>query len=104
MLVRFSNCELDTVRRELRRGAAVVHAQPPDSNGIGRGVSLPVSAAKGVLANDSDPDIHDHLTVGAVDGTAANVGHAINGTYGSLTSTRSAVISTRQIKAHCLRK
>jgi VCBS repeat-containing protein len=55
-----------------------------DSNGVAKGASLAVSAAKGVLANDSDPDIHDHLTVGAVDGTAANVGHAVKGTYGSL--------------------
>jgi pimeloyl-ACP methyl ester carboxylesterase/DNA-binding winged helix-turn-helix (wHTH) protein len=28
MLVRFGNCELDTERRELRRGATLVHAQP----------------------------------------------------------------------------
>ena len=57
----------------------------PDGNGVAKGAALMVSAAKGVLANDSNPDIHDHLTVGAVDGTAANVGHAIKGTYGSLT-------------------
>ncbi len=56
-----------------------------DSNGVARGASLAVSATKGVLANDSDPDIHDHLAVGAADGMAANVGHAIKGAYGSLT-------------------
>ena len=57
----------------------------PDSNGLARGAALMVSAAKGVLANDSDPDIHDHLVVDAVNGTAANVGHSTKGTYGSLT-------------------
>jgi DNA-binding winged helix-turn-helix (wHTH) protein len=28
MLVRFGNCELDSERRELRRGATLVHVQP----------------------------------------------------------------------------
>jgi VCBS repeat-containing protein len=37
-----------------------------------------------VLLNDSDPDAHDTLHVSAVNGTEANLGHAIKGTYGSL--------------------
>ena len=32
----------------------------PDSNGVGKGSTLTVSAASGVLANDSDPDTHDN--------------------------------------------
>ena len=43
-----------------------------------------VSAAKGVLAGDTDLD-GDTLTVSAVNGSAANVGVAIAGTYGELT-------------------
>ncbi|MGY3132340.1 VCBS repeat-containing protein [Bradyrhizobium sp. USDA 4501] len=57
----------------------------PDSNGIAKGSVLSVSALAGLLANDSDPDVHDHLTVSGVGGNAASVGHAISGTYGSLT-------------------
>src|SRR5262249_11284570 len=59
----------------------------PDSNGVAKSSSLLASTANGVLANDTDPDVHDqgHLTVGAVDGAAANVGHAVAGKYGSLT-------------------
>jgi VCBS repeat-containing protein len=56
----------------------------PDSNGVAKGSDISVSAAHGLLANDSDPDIHDHLTVGLVDGSAANVGSTIQGKYGSL--------------------
>jgi VCBS repeat-containing protein len=59
----------------------------PDTNGVAKGTTLTVSAAKGVLANDFDPDAHDngHLGVSAVNGVAAKVGHAVAGTYGSLT-------------------
>jgi len=59
----------------------------PDSNGTAKKSTLSVSAANGVLANDTDPDVHDngHLGVSAVDGSGANVGHSIAGTYGSLT-------------------
>ena len=39
----------------------------------------------GVLANDIDPIPNDTLTVSAVNGQAANVGHAVAGTYGTLT-------------------
>jgi VCBS repeat-containing protein len=56
-----------------------------DTNGAVKGTSISVSAAKGVLANDSDPDLHDHLSVSAVNGSLANVGSAIHGNYGSLT-------------------
>ena len=42
-------------------------------------------ASGNVLANDSDADGSDVLTVSAVDGQAANVGAAVAGTYGTLT-------------------
>ena len=59
----------------------------PDSNGVAKGTTLKVLAAKGVLANDTDPDAHDngHLSVSAVNGSAANLGHSVAGTYGSMT-------------------
>lgn len=37
-----------------------------------------------VLANDSDPDVHDTHSVIAVNGLAANVGADVAGTYGTL--------------------
>jgi VCBS repeat-containing protein len=54
----------------------------PDSNGVAKGQTVSVSATKGVLANDSDPD---DLTVEAVDGRTQAVGNTIEGKYGSLT-------------------
>jgi len=59
----------------------------PDSNGTAKNSTLSVSAANGVLANDTDPDVHDqgNLVVGSVNGSAANVGQAVAGTYGTLT-------------------
>jgi VCBS repeat-containing protein len=57
----------------------------PDSNGVARGKTVSETAANGVLANDSDPDIHDQLTVEAVNGRTCAVGHAVEGKYGSLT-------------------
>jgi VCBS repeat-containing protein len=57
----------------------------PDSNGVAKGLSISENAGHGVLANDSDPDIHDNLLVSAVNGSAANVGSTIQGKYGSLT-------------------
>jgi hypothetical protein len=38
--------------------------------GFKKGTTLVVEAAHGVLANDIDPNINDHLTVTSVDGTA----------------------------------
>jgi VCBS repeat-containing protein len=57
-----------------------------DSNALSKHSTLSVSAANGLLSNDTDPDIHDqgHLFVGAVDGSAANVGQSVAGTYGSV--------------------
>jgi VCBS repeat-containing protein len=60
----------------------VAHA---DTNGLAKGTTISVSAAKGVLTNDSDPDIDDHLSVSSVNGSASNVGSTIQGKYGSLT-------------------
>jgi VCBS repeat-containing protein len=57
----------------------------PDSNGVAKGKIISETAAKGVLANDSDPDIHDQLTVEAVNGRTSAVGHSVEGKYGSLT-------------------
>lgn len=56
-----------------------------DGNGVAKGKTVSADAAHGVLANDSDPDIHDHLSVSAVNGSLANVGHGIYGSYGLLT-------------------
>jgi VCBS repeat-containing protein len=56
-----------------------------DSNGVAKGKSISESATHGVLANDSDPDIHDQLTVEAVNGRTSAVGHAVEGKYGWLT-------------------
>lgn len=57
-----------------------------DSNGTAKKSVLTVSASTGLLSNDTDPDTHDngHLFVGAVGGSAANVGHSVAGTYGSV--------------------
>ncbi|WFU70611.1 NF038122 family metalloprotease [Bradyrhizobium sp. CB2312] len=55
-----------------------------DTNGVAKGATISISAAKGVLANDTDPDSNDHLAVLAVSGKASAVGHAIKGEYGSL--------------------
>jgi VCBS repeat-containing protein len=44
-----------------------------------------LSALGNVLANDTDVDFGDVKTVSAVNGSAANVGVALTGTYGSLT-------------------
>jgi VCBS repeat-containing protein len=43
------------------------------------------STGAGVLANDSDSDRFDVLSVSAVDGSAADVGQAVNGVFGALT-------------------
>jgi VCBS repeat-containing protein len=57
-----------------------------DSNATSKNSTLSVSAVNGLLANDTDPDVHDqgNLFVGAVGGSAANVGHSVAGTYGSV--------------------
>lgn len=47
--------------------------------------TLSLEASHSVLSGSSDPDLHDVLTVYAVNGLASNVGHSIAGTYGSLT-------------------
>src|SRR4029079_17364708 len=50
-------------------------------------VTLNVSAASGVLANDADVDTGDTKTVSAVafGGTSGTVGSGLAGTYGTLT-------------------
>jgi VCBS repeat-containing protein len=47
--------------------------------------TVTANAANGVLANDTDPIPNDTLIVSAVDGQASNVGHALVGSYGTLT-------------------
>ncbi|EBA05545.1 VCBS domain-containing protein [Sagittula stellata] len=42
------------------------------------------SATGKLLINDSDADAHDTLPLSSVDGSAANIGTAVAGTYGSL--------------------
>ena len=58
----------------------------PDINGVSKEAKLSVGVVKGVLANDTDPDIHDqgHLAVTAVDGLATNIGHLVHGNFGFL--------------------
>jgi VCBS repeat-containing protein len=57
-----------------------------DSNATSKNSTISVSALNGLLTNDTDPDAHDqgHLFVGAVGGSATNVGHVVAGTYGWL--------------------
>ena len=43
-----------------------------------------LSASGNVLANDTDADASDVLTVSAVNGQAANVGASVAGSYGSV--------------------
>jgi probable HAF family extracellular repeat protein len=47
--------------------------------------TVTANAAHGVLAIDTDPIPNDTLIVSAVDGQASNVGHALVGSYGTLT-------------------
>jgi VCBS repeat-containing protein len=55
----------------------------PDANAVTEDAEPnPVSA--NVLANDSDADTGDQLTVSAVNGSAGDVGHSVDGTYGTL--------------------
>jgi VCBS repeat-containing protein len=55
-----------------------------DFNGVVKNGKLNVTAANGVLTNDSDVE-GDTLSVSALNGSAANVGKAVQGTYGTLT-------------------
>ena len=57
----------------------------PDSAHVSVAGTVTATAANGVLANDTDPIPNDALTVSAVDGQASNVGHALVGSYGTLT-------------------
>ena len=54
-----------------------------DFLGIAEDATAPLTGS--VLANDTDPDTGDTLSVTAVDGAAGNVGAAVAGGYGSLT-------------------
>ena len=47
--------------------------------------TVTADAAHGVLANNTAPVPNDTLSVSTVDGQAANVGHALTGSYGTLT-------------------
>ena len=49
-----------------------------------KGTTVTADAARGVLANDRDADVHDVLHVSAINGVSANVGHAVIGAYGTL--------------------
>jgi VCBS repeat-containing protein len=55
-----------------------------DIAGVVKNGSISMTAAKGVLSNDSDIE-GDALSVSAVNGSAAAVGKALLGTYGTLT-------------------
>jgi len=58
-----------------------------DTGAIGEGATLNVSAAGGVLSNDTDVDAGDTKTVSAVSfgATTVTVGSVLTGTYGTLT-------------------
>jgi VCBS repeat-containing protein len=70
--------------------AQVSYVLPPPSEPavtatfVTTSMSLTTDAAHGVLANAFDPFAHP-LSVTTIDGDAAGVGHAVAGTYGSLT-------------------
>jgi large repetitive protein len=55
-----------------------------DIASVAKGRTITADAQHGVLVNDGDLD-SDGLSVGAVNGSGANVGQAVVGTYGSLT-------------------
>jgi len=55
----------------------------PDVNAVTEDAA-PNPVTANVLANDSDVDTGDQLTVSAVNGSGANVGESISGTYGTL--------------------
>lgn len=57
----------------------------PDRAHVQLDHTLSVNAANGVLANNTDPIPNDTLIVSAVDGLASHVGHALVGSYGTLT-------------------
>jgi YVTN family beta-propeller protein/VCBS repeat-containing protein len=65
-------------------GSAPVIASP-DRAHVDLQHTLSVDAIHGVLANDTDPLFNDTLTVSAVNGQSGNVGHALAGTYGTVT-------------------
>jgi VCBS repeat-containing protein len=58
-----------------------------DTGAVNENATLTVSAAAGVLSNDTDVDAGDSRTVSAVSfgATTGTVGSALNGTYGTLT-------------------
>jgi VCBS repeat-containing protein len=64
--------------------------------------TLSVNAGHGVLANDTDPIPNDTLIVSAVNGQGINVGHAVPGTFGTLTlnADGSYSYSARDTAAH----
>ncbi|QCO05630.1 Ig-like domain-containing protein [Azospirillum argentinense] len=69
-----------TVSDLLTIEVANVNDMPVAANDTGdtdRLTPVTVVASNGVLANDTDPDVGDRLTVSAVNGDAANVGRAI---------------------------
>lgn len=59
-------------------------AAQDDIAGVAKGKVVVADAAHGVLANDTDPN-NDTLHVTAINGTSANVGHALRGDFGTLT-------------------
>ena len=63
--------------------AVAAHAH--DTLGSSVSISHAQAATGGVLANDSDADSADILSVSAVNGSAANVGHSVTGAFGALT-------------------
>jgi VCBS repeat-containing protein len=67
------------------QGASDAPVAAADSNSVSENATLSVPAATGVLLNDTDVDAGDTKTVSTVGGSAANVGNALAGTYGTVT-------------------
>lgn len=57
----------------------------PDFATIQKGSTITIDASHGVLANDTDTDIHDILHVSAVNGLDFNIGQPVHGNFGTLT-------------------
>jgi len=75
---------IDTTFTGLGVDSSLVTANP-DSNHVLAGQTVTADAAHGVLANDTDSNPSDHVTVSAVDGLAGDVNQPVAGAYGTLT-------------------
>jgi VCBS repeat-containing protein len=75
------------IQRTILDGVTVESVNPavPDRAGATVGFTTIADPAHGVLANDIDPIPGDTLHVTAVNGIVSNVGHTVQGAFGTLT-------------------